>query len=238
MWVADTLDDAVVRIDPSTRAVTTTIPVGRAPTGVAVGAGSVWVANSGDGTVTRIDPVDGQARCRTIDVGGSPQGIVVAANRVWVTVEPSTTGAAEAGQAEQRTCASRRTTSTPWIRRSPTSRTRGSSCTRPARSSSTTPTRPARRAPSSYPRSPSRCRPLGRRQDLHVHDPQGLSLLAAVERARHRADVQVHDRAHPEPADEGARAVERLPRRASSAPRPTWRERRPTSPASSRAETR
>ena len=49
-------DDTVVRIDPTTRAVTTTIPVGKAPAGVAVGAGSVWVANSGDGTVSRIDP--------------------------------------------------------------------------------------------------------------------------------------------------------------------------------------
>ena len=56
VWVADSLDDAVVRIDPNTRAVTTTIPVGRHPAGIAVGAGSVWVANSGDGTVTRIDP--------------------------------------------------------------------------------------------------------------------------------------------------------------------------------------
>ena len=31
VWVADSLDDTVVRIDPNTRAVTTTIPVGRAP---------------------------------------------------------------------------------------------------------------------------------------------------------------------------------------------------------------
>ena len=97
VWVADTLDDAVVRIDPSTRAVTTMIPVGRAPTGVAVGEGSVWVADSGDGTVTRIDPTTGRP-VKTIDVGGSPQGIVVAANRVWASVQPSTTGPAEAGQ--------------------------------------------------------------------------------------------------------------------------------------------
>jgi DNA-binding beta-propeller fold protein YncE len=30
--------------------------VGRSPTGIAVGLGSVWVANSRDGTVSRIDP--------------------------------------------------------------------------------------------------------------------------------------------------------------------------------------
>ena len=56
VWVVDSLDDAVVRIDPGTRSVTATIPVGRSPAGVAFGAGSVWVANSGDGTVTRINP--------------------------------------------------------------------------------------------------------------------------------------------------------------------------------------
>ena len=75
VWVADSLDDAVVRIDPATRAVTTTIPVGRRPSGVAVGAGSVWVANSGDGTVTRIDPA-GSGHPRRYQVGGSPQAIV------------------------------------------------------------------------------------------------------------------------------------------------------------------
>ena len=41
---------------PSRRA--STIPVGSAPSGVAVGAGAVWVANSGDGTVSKIDPRD------------------------------------------------------------------------------------------------------------------------------------------------------------------------------------
>ena len=32
-----------------------TIPVGTSPAGVAVGMGSVWVTNGGDGTVSRID---------------------------------------------------------------------------------------------------------------------------------------------------------------------------------------
>jgi peptide/nickel transport system substrate-binding protein len=62
---------------------------------VAFGAGSIWVANSGDGTVTRIDPATGKAV--TIDVGGSPHGIVVAAHRVWVSVQPST----ESSQGDQ-----------------------------------------------------------------------------------------------------------------------------------------
>jgi DNA-binding beta-propeller fold protein YncE len=32
------------------------IPVGRGPLGIAVAAKSVWVANHGDDTVSRIDP--------------------------------------------------------------------------------------------------------------------------------------------------------------------------------------
>jgi YVTN family beta-propeller protein len=63
-----------------------TIPVGDAPTGVSLGAGSVWVANSGDGTVTRIDPKADKSLA-TIAVGGSPQAITFAAGRAWVTID-------------------------------------------------------------------------------------------------------------------------------------------------------
>ena len=64
-------------------------PSARPPTGVAVGGGSVWVANSGDGTVTRIDPKTDKVSA-TIAVGGSPQAITVAGGRVWVTVDAQT----------------------------------------------------------------------------------------------------------------------------------------------------
>jgi YVTN family beta-propeller protein len=89
VWVADSLDDTVKRIDPATHSVTTTIQVGRSPAGVAVGDGSVWVANSGDGTVTRIDPRTNKPLA-TITVGGSPQAITIADGRAWVTVDAQT----------------------------------------------------------------------------------------------------------------------------------------------------
>ena len=58
----------------------------------------------------------------------------------------------------------------------------------------------------SSPRSHSRYRTRSAgRQDVHVHDPQRFPLLAAVERAGHRADLQVHDRAHPQPDHEELR---------------------------------
>ncbi len=55
---------------------TTTIDVGEAPSAIAVGEHAVWVANSGDGTVSRIDPATNTV-VETIDVGGSPAGIAV-----------------------------------------------------------------------------------------------------------------------------------------------------------------
>jgi YVTN family beta-propeller protein len=85
VWVVDSLDDAVKRIDPGTQSVMATIPVGRSPAGVAFGTGSVWVANCGDGTVSRIDPKTDHAS--TIAVGGSPQAIAVDGDRAWVTVD-------------------------------------------------------------------------------------------------------------------------------------------------------
>ena len=58
------------------------VRVGQRPTGVAIGAGAVWVTNSISNTVTRID-----RRTRTatpIPVGGSPSGVAVGGGAVWV----------------------------------------------------------------------------------------------------------------------------------------------------------
>jgi YVTN family beta-propeller protein len=62
------------------------IPVGRFPVGVAVGFGSVWVAQREDDTVRRIDPVTGRTR-RVIAVGHLPFGVAVDHGSVWVTSE-------------------------------------------------------------------------------------------------------------------------------------------------------
>jgi YVTN family beta-propeller protein len=85
VWVADTDDDAVTRIDPRTNATTST-KVGDSPGGVAFGSGAVWVANAGDGTVSRIDP--NSLEVKTVDVGHSPAGVTFGEKLVWVTVDP------------------------------------------------------------------------------------------------------------------------------------------------------
>ena len=63
-------------------------------------AGSVWVADSGDGTVTRIDPHTDKVQA-TIAVGGSPQAITIADGKAWVTVDeqsiPPSRGAPDRG---------------------------------------------------------------------------------------------------------------------------------------------
>jgi YVTN family beta-propeller protein len=53
------------------------------PRAVAVGAGSVWLADGLAGTVTRIDPVSGVAAA-TITVGHAPSGLAVGEGAVWV----------------------------------------------------------------------------------------------------------------------------------------------------------
>jgi YVTN family beta-propeller protein len=75
--------DQVVRIDPLTQEISAPIPVGKNPSAIAYGEGSTWVVNSGDNSVTRIDPVT--RGTRDISVGASPHGIAVGSGYVWVT---------------------------------------------------------------------------------------------------------------------------------------------------------
>ena len=63
-----------------------TIPVGDGPRAVAVGEGSVWVANAADGTVSRIDPETNEVM-KTITVGNAPVGVAVVDGSVWVSVQ-------------------------------------------------------------------------------------------------------------------------------------------------------
>jgi YVTN family beta-propeller protein len=58
--------------------------VGSDPVALAVGPDAIWVANSGDGTISRIDPDTNSVK--TISVGHRPLGVAVADGLVWVTV--------------------------------------------------------------------------------------------------------------------------------------------------------
>ncbi|MBD0329285.1 MAG: hypothetical protein ICV64_04195 [Thermoleophilia bacterium] len=75
--------NSVAVIDPGENEVTAHVPVGVAPGPVAVGAGSVWVANAGDEAITRIEAGTRTVQ-RTIALDATPTGIAAGAGAVWV----------------------------------------------------------------------------------------------------------------------------------------------------------
>jgi YVTN family beta-propeller protein len=74
--------DSVAIIDPETNELDAQVRVGNSPIAVSTGADNVWVANAGDGTISRINPQTRRVE-RTIPapVGG---GIAASSMRVWV----------------------------------------------------------------------------------------------------------------------------------------------------------
>jgi virginiamycin B lyase len=74
--------DAVWRIDPTTGKVVAKVLTGEDPRSVALGEGSVWVANFGSDSVTRVDPVTNRAI--TIKIGRQPIDLAVGNGAVWV----------------------------------------------------------------------------------------------------------------------------------------------------------
>ena len=83
VWTVHPDADLVSRVDVVTHDIRQ-ISVGQAPAAVAVGMGSVWVANNGSGSVTRIDAATGDAH-EISGVGVGPSGIAVGDGSVWVT---------------------------------------------------------------------------------------------------------------------------------------------------------
>jgi YVTN family beta-propeller protein len=74
----------LTHIDPKTNSVVATIPIGGEPVGVAVGFGSVWVADAGKRTVVRVDPKANAVLTR-IDVGAAPRGIAAGGGEIWIS---------------------------------------------------------------------------------------------------------------------------------------------------------
>jgi YVTN family beta-propeller protein len=89
VWVTLGEEREVVQVSPDTLGIVQTIAVGNGPAAVAVGEGGVWVANTIDGTLSRIELASGDVR--TIPVGTGPAGIALGAGSVWVTSEATGT---------------------------------------------------------------------------------------------------------------------------------------------------
>jgi YVTN family beta-propeller protein len=81
--VAAITANSVAAINPVGGAISAVVPAGSSPSGVAAGAGAVWVSSYNAGTVSRIDPA-ARAVVQTIQAGSTPSGIAVGAGAVWV----------------------------------------------------------------------------------------------------------------------------------------------------------
>jgi len=86
--------DSLARLDAGVDRFVAAIPVGRDPTYVVEGAGSLWVLNAKDQTVSRIDPTTNEV-IATRAVGGTPTGIVFGAGSVWIAAGFGLTSGAE-----------------------------------------------------------------------------------------------------------------------------------------------
>jgi YVTN family beta-propeller protein len=73
--------NTVTVLNPVTRQVIRDIRVGPAPWAIAANYGAVWVANSGNGTVTRIDAKT--MKTTTIGLGGTLEAIATGGGYVW-----------------------------------------------------------------------------------------------------------------------------------------------------------
>jgi YVTN family beta-propeller protein len=84
IWATDQRG-SVWQIDAERDSAIASFRVRAAPAGVTVGAASVWTANSGDGTVSRLNPRTG--RTTTIKLGGSPDRLAFSDGLVWVGID-------------------------------------------------------------------------------------------------------------------------------------------------------
>ena len=83
MWVANRLDGTVSRIDQEgSPDEIVHIPVGGAPSALAFGAGSLWVADGDAREVVQVDPGANKA-LPPITVGNAPRSLAVTAGALW-----------------------------------------------------------------------------------------------------------------------------------------------------------
>jgi YVTN family beta-propeller protein len=83
VWVSNSKDNSVSRVNSATNQVVAIIPVGHRPMGLAMAGGALWVANFGDATVLRIDPRTNQIKGGPIPVGQNPFFLSTSGRTIW-----------------------------------------------------------------------------------------------------------------------------------------------------------
>ena len=85
VWVLDRRPQPrALSVDPDRLEVDGEAFVGPDPRALAAGAGAIWVANTGDGTVSEVDPATATTVGRPIATGGRPTDVAAQAGEVWV----------------------------------------------------------------------------------------------------------------------------------------------------------
>jgi DNA-binding beta-propeller fold protein YncE len=86
VWVADSERDVIVRLDPETLRVTSTVAIPAGAVRVVATEATVWVTGK-ESSVTPVDVGEDEAEAaEEIAVGPGPLGLVVAGDSVWVCV--------------------------------------------------------------------------------------------------------------------------------------------------------
>jgi len=86
-WTVDGERDRLIATNTVSKRVFRTEVVGNDPVAVAIGYGAAWVANAGNGSITRV-PLVGD-RIETIGLSDQPSAIATGAGYVWVLSERS-----------------------------------------------------------------------------------------------------------------------------------------------------
>ena len=87
MWVANTGDNTVQRIDIAQHRVDPPVRVGDGPAGLALDGATLWIANSRSGSVTQLDTRTGQRIAADIRVDAGPRSLALTPTDLWVANE-------------------------------------------------------------------------------------------------------------------------------------------------------
>jgi YVTN family beta-propeller protein len=78
--------DALGAIDLKTNQIVASVSVGSRPGQIVYGNGALWVANQGENTISRVDPI-AQRRTSTIPLLAMPTGLAAGRQSIWVTTD-------------------------------------------------------------------------------------------------------------------------------------------------------
>ena len=84
LWLADSRDQALLRVDAKSGAISDRIPLAGEPGGLVIGAGAIWAESTIDGTIHRVDPTTEQVtQTLPLEIGNAA-ALGFGQGRLWV----------------------------------------------------------------------------------------------------------------------------------------------------------